>query len=207
MKKIILSLIFVFAALTANARGQFGLIGGLTTSNANLFEIAKDITSQPLSKFHAGIVYRQPLILGFAIQPALQYNMKGVNLHRPDGGGNLSIKSSYIELPVQIQWCMINILEVVKPYIFAEPFIGYAFNTNIQNDGKSLADRIKTGFEYGLGAGLGVTLFNHVQVSARYYWNLGQLYKFDAKDIISNWSGVINKSTCNGITASVAILF
>ena len=53
--------------------------------------------------------------------------------------------------------------------------------------------------EYGVGLGAGVELFSHLQLSVRYFWNLGNVYDF-------SWKTLPN-GKCNGITASLAFLF
>ena len=87
----------------------------------------------------------------------------------------------YVELPVQLQLRIP--LPVVRPYLFGEPFIGYALNLY----SKSLQDEVKDfgkaniqRMEYGLGLGGGVDIWK-IQVSARYFWNFGSLCADDGK--------------------------
>lgn len=203
MRKLFFTLTALFISVSSFA--QFGIVGGFTASSTKLkeaFEIAKD---NKLNNFHAGIAYKIPLGAGFALQPELIYNVKGTIKNIKDIA-DIDYKTGFIELPLQIQWGID--LKVIRPYVFAEPFIGYALTVNgtVQQTTAS-AGKIEINdnkFEYGFGLGAGIELFKHLQVSARYYWNLGKLYEFSN---IGAEAKRIQIANCNGIQVSAAILF
>lgn len=203
MKKLFV--ILAAALLAVNANAQLAIIGGLTSTQTDVKSAIADVKT--VNQYHIGLAYKIPFG-SFAIQPALEYNVKGSALEDITGTADINFKTGFVELPVQVQWGID--LAVARPYIFAEPFIGYAV-TNAQSAGiKELKaqienhdwDGVANRFEYGLGIGLGVEVFKHVQVSARYFWNLGTLYDF-------SWAQVreVKNTKCSGITASVAFLF
>lgn len=195
-------LMLAFSAKAGN--GKFGVIGGLTTANTRISSAYADIKTGSVSNFHVGLVYNQPLLLGFSIQPGIQYNVKGAELRNIGAVSDLDLKTGFIEIPVQVQWAPFDILGLVKPYLFVEPFIGYAVGNRLVSSKASVdTDKIKSGFEGGLGLGIGVLAIKHIQVSARYYWNLGQLYTIDIQGVPSQ----INQNNCSGIAVSAAILF
>lgn len=184
--------------------GKFGIIGGLTTANTRISSAYADIKTGSVSNFHVGVVYNQPLILGLSIQPGIQYNVKGAELRNITAVSDLDLQTGFIEIPVQIQWAFVDILGIIKPYVFAEPFIGYAVSNKLVSSKSSVdLSKIKTGFEGGIGLGVGLLVIKHIQVSARYYWNLGQLYTIDIQGVPSQ----INQNNCSGIAVSAAILF
>ncbi|MBQ9400382.1 MAG: PorT family protein [Bacteroidales bacterium] len=203
MKKIIITLAAAFIALSASA--QVGIIAGLTSSQSDLKTALAEVKS--VNQYHVGVAYHQDLMMGFSIQPAIIYNMKGTEIANiaTITDANIDYKTGYLEVPVQIQWGID--LAVAKPFVFAEPFIGYAIN-NISEAGKTQNtnwDNIKSRFEYGVGLGAGVDVLKHLQVSVRYFWNLGNIYGSDIS--IGGVTKTIGESKCTGIMASAAIFF
>ncbi|MCR5520159.1 MAG: PorT family protein [Bacteroidales bacterium] len=224
MKKLLIALTAIFFAVNANA--QFGIIAGVTSTQTDYesaWANAKDI-----NQFHVGATVKVPLPLGFAVQPGIIYNMKGSSIGSITAEGSESTfsidsKTGFLEVPVQIQWG-IDLAGVVRPYVFAEPFVGYAitnetstdFNVstvNIENTDESW-DNVKNRLEYGFGLGAGVELIKHLQVSVRYFWNMGELYDENESSVVKSVKDAINTASttakeqkCSGVMASVAILF
>lgn len=209
MKKLIFTAACLLFAVVANAGdGKFGIIGGLTTSTTNIKEATQLVKSGSVSNYHIGVTYNKPLALGFALQPSLLYNVKGAEVKNVTGLGDFDFSAGFIEVPLQIQWSPITILKVAKPYVFAEPFVGYAVNSKAQSSVGGSAvnwDKVKAGFEGGLGLGAGVTVINHVQVAVKYYWNFGPLYTADIS--VESIADKIKNNSCNGLTVSAAFLF
>lgn len=180
---------------------RVGVIGGLTSSGAS----TKDLfNAESRALYHFGVAVHLPLGRGLAIQPALQYQVKGATLkdipgeehilytdwssssYMPtqvtNGVDYLKTRVGFLEIPVQIQYGLD--LMFLRPYIFAEPFIGYAVKTvnkgkytnedtfDVKDFKKASIDR----FEYGLGLGAGLE-FWRLQLSFRYSWNFGSLHK------------------------------
>lgn len=201
MKKIIVALAAMLIALGANAQ-HFGIIGGLTTSNLKLQDAAKEYKN--INQFHVGVAYNQPLILGLAIQPALEYKVKGAKLAEISGVSDIDLKSGFVEIPVQVQWGFD--LAVARPYVFVEPFIGYAVTNKIDLKASGLStsiDDFKQSFEYGIGLGAGVDIFKRIQVSARWYWDMGKISGFDGSSVIST----VKNTQASGLEVSAAIFF
>lgn len=213
---------FIVAALTAalafcaDASAQsylsprVGIIGGFTSSSTSI----KEVDNKSVSLYHVGLTAEIPLVGGLAIQPSVLYQVKGLSA---DKWGSSSIsetvdsfetKVGYLEVPVQIQWG--PDLLAFRPYVFAEPFIGYRLGQNTEGvfaDG--LKDSLKK-FEYGLGVGGGVEVWK-LQLSIKYFWNFGDIYDKggnlidSSKDAVRD--AVNNGNNFNGIMASVAFFF
>lgn len=204
MKKAIIAIAALFVALSANA--QIGVVAGLTSSSTNVEAAVADIKN--VNQYHVGITYKIGIGNMLAIQPALIYNMKGTQLGDIAGLDDVDVdyKTGYLELPVQVQLGF-GIGSIARVYGFAEPFVGYAITNQVQGIGDTIKDwdNVKNRFEYGVGLGAGVELFRHLQVSVKYFWNLGDVYGADITfgDVTKD----IATSKCNGIAASVAILF
>ncbi len=218
MKKILTLLVAVLATASV-AHAQFGIIGGFTSSKTSIDTKNISENFKGVSLFHAGIAYKVKLPLGFAIQPALTYEMKGANLEQVksinEGLSSLSTKAGYIQLGAGIQWG-IDLL-VARPFLLVQPFFGYQVTgsekLNVLNaSGEEYNNFFKTAknkLEYGFELGGGVEVVKHIQVSVVWFKNLGYLY--DGDKITDVGAAVIGayKDTKNysGIKVSVGIFF
>lgn len=219
MKKFIAIVAFFAAVTVANAQ-QFGLKGGLTLSTINGADTPKDNKAMVL--YEAGVLYKADLGAGFAIQPALAYQVKGANLNQRN---KVESKTGFVELSVGAQWG--PDLLAFRPYIFVEPYLGYALTgketlTTFKPDGTPVTDEkkingslqkdAKNKLEYGAGAGIGLEIASHVQISCQLFRNFGKLYKEDVLDNDEYGLRSINASYKNlksyqGVKFTLAILF
>lgn len=218
MKKILTLLVAVLATASV-AHAQFGIIGGFTSSKTSIDTKNISENFKGVSLFHAGIAYKVKLPLGFAIQPALTYEMKGANLEQVksinEGLSSLSTKAGYIQLGAGIQWG-IDLL-VARPFLLVQPFFGYQVTGSeklnvLNSSGEEYNNFFKTAknkLEYGFELGGGVEVVKHIQVSVVWFKNLGYLY--DGDKITDVGAAIIGayKDTKNysGIKVSVGIFF
>ncbi len=231
MKKIISLLAALALMVPASAQGlkladgiHYGVVGGFTSSGTNI----KDFSPKHIALYHAGITAKFNLGIGFAIQPSLIYQVKGVKLSDMQLGDDFvhqfDYKLGYLELPVNIQWG--PDLMAFRPYAFVEPFIGYAVNNDLiekiktEDLGDYTPDKVKNGwkeyglkrFEYGLGLGAGFE-FWRIQLSAQWFWNFGNLYDNDTERVDGNRiaqnikHAFTEKKNFQGVKVSLAILF
>ena len=204
MKKFLVVIATLLIAVSAHA--QFGIVAGVTSSKTNLKDAIAD--AQNITQYHVGVTYKLDLGL-LAIQPSILYNMKGTKLNIAElTSTELDYKTGYIEIPVQLQ-VGLN-LGVARIYGFAEPFIGYAISNAATLSGQDLKadwDNVKSRLEYGVGLGAGVELIKHVQVSVKYFWNMGDMYGIDLSKLVPTMTGTIGSQKASGIAASVALLF
>lgn len=216
MKKIIIALVALCAVVSAKA--QIGIVAGVTSSKTNLKEAYNDRAN--ITQYHLGLTYKLGIGNILAIQPSLIYNMKGSKLAGLEVAGvsalDVSAKTGYLELPVQLQLGF-GLGSLARVYGFAEPFVGYAISNEITAksavgaaiEPKKTWDGVKSRLEYGVGLGVGAELIRHIQVSVKYFWNFGDIYGTDGSNKID--LGVvkttIKEQKCNGIAASVALLF
>ena len=206
MKKFIVIVASLLLAVSAHA--QLGVVAGITSSKTDLKSAKEDVKN--ISLYHVGLTYKLDLGL-IAIQPSVIYNMKGAKFDGVAGNlvGNLEnfeYKTGYVEVPVQLQAGLD--VGLARVYGFVEPFVGYAVTNSIalsQGDPKQTWENVKNKMEYGIGIGAGVELIKHVQVSLRYFWNMGEMYGKEFK--IADFSTTVAEQKCNGISASVALLF
>ena len=204
MKKFIVIVASLLVAVSAHA--QFGVVAGITSTKSNLKEAWADVKN--ITQYHVGLTYKLDLGL-LAIQPSILYNMKGTKLDVASAdvaAAELDYKTGYIEVPVQLQLGL-N-LGVARIYGFAEPFIGYAITNSATLGGTDLKanwENVKNRLEYGVGLGAGVELIKHVQVSVKYFWNMGDMYGTNIS--FAGITQTIGEQKASGIAASVALLF
>ena len=124
-------------------------------------------------------------------------------------------KTGFIEVPLQLQ-LGIPLGDALRIYGIAEPFAGYAIynkstaeltsGADTETEEKNNWDNVKSRLEYGFGFGAGVEIMNNVQLSVRYFWNLGKIYD-DSEVSIDQNVNTIKHEKCNGIMASLGIFF
>ena len=155
--------------LAAGAHAQFGFLVGLTSSSVKM------ASSDAISLYHAGLTYKIDLPSGFAIQPAVLYQVKGANVGQLGTATDedFKVKTGFVEVPLGLQWG--PHLAAFRPYVFAEPFIGYRVSsTDRGNESfRDWASQAKNKFEYGFGLGAGLEISDHLQLSVQWFNNLG----------------------------------
>lgn len=229
MKKLFVVLTALLLGIAANA--QVGVIAGVTSTTTDIKAAREALKAGDITLYHVGLTSKYDLG-AIAIQPSLIYNVKGTQLSEATTGGDYTadFKTGFLELPIQLQ-IGLN-LGGFRPYVFAEPFVGFAvtneftksFETAIgteteqstaSNQWENIGTDIKDRLEYGVGAGVGIDLLNSLQISVRYYWNMGQLYNGEANKFKGSTAGealnvfldTMKSQQCTGIMASVAFFF
>ncbi|MBO4605809.1 MAG: PorT family protein [Bacteroidales bacterium] len=215
MKKLIAAAAaLVLFAVSASA--QLGIVGGLTSNSSDLKTAYSDVVeNQSVTQYHAGIVLKLGLPLGFYVQPGVMYEMKGARLQDQIlgiSGDNFEIdidtKTGFLEIPVQAGWKLD--LAGIAPYAFIEPYIGYAITTETKTEAKNgvaqtALEALATAsgiplntdsndenkwdgrnrVQYGVGVGAGILLLDKLAVSLKWYWDFGNLYNEDGQ---ASWS-------------------
>lgn len=238
MKKLVLTAAAVLLAVSANAK--VGIVAGLTSATTSINDAYNDIAvAKTANKYHAGLVYELNLPFGLSVQPGIIYNVKGQsvkdNIALAGQNAEISIDTNtgYLEVPVRVAWGM-N-FGLFKPFVFAEPFVGYALTTETVSKFKDTATKEafnkvaslagtsldtknddpnrwvdRNRFEYGVGLGAGVKVLDFVALSVKYYWDLGEVYKeSDSASSVSAGAmyNAVKEQKCSGISASVILYF
>ena len=117
--------------------------------------------------------------VGFGIDASILYTMRQGRLHLGDrrvweslGLGNEVARQHYIDVPLNLKfrYSRLGGLEsTIMPFIYAGPTFSFLVGHN------KVGDALKyTGVNVLLHAGIGVELFNKVQVSGGYSFSVGQ---------------------------------
>ena len=186
--------------LAAGAHAQFGFLVGLTSSSVKM------ASSDAISLYHAGLTYKIDLPSGFAIQPAVLYQVKGANVGQLGTATDedFKVKIGFVEVPLGLQWG--PHLAAFRPYVFAEPFFGYRVSSTDRGNEtfRDWASQAKNKFEYGFGLGAGLEISDHLQLSVQWFNNLGTMFSKPAESGTESLGKVKN---FEGIKFSLAILF
>lgn len=225
MKKLILTALAA-AIFAINANAQLGLIGGVNSMSTDIESAIAEY--QKIDTYHAGIVYKLNLPLGFSIQPGVLYNMKGQALETQLADMeqytlNVNMKTGYLQVPVRVAWGLK--LAFFEPFIFAEPYAGYAITTESKAEAKTTAEQAlleaaanaagiklntsnsddnkwagRNRLEYGVALGAGFELFDKIAVSAKYIWDMGTFFtEEDGEASVKDQASAAAAAMCGAI--------
>ena len=209
MKRFLIVIAAVLVAMTASARGKFGITGGVNFNTAKI----ESVTTEPMAGWSAGLTYMIDLPLGFSIQPALVYTQSNASLSSDNVGfwddivpSELTQSVGALNLPVAVQWG--PDLIVARPFVEVTPYVGYSLSTKLKGVAAGLSSTVdgKNTFDYGLGVGAGLNVWK-LQAVVRYNWNFGAMGSLE--DFTSINIGDLNADSPNygGLSVSVAFFF
>ena len=222
MKRFSIFLVSLAAAVSiscglSRAQGRFGVIGGMNFMQAE----RQALNRSTMNKYHVGVTYQLKLPLGFSVQPALQYHVKGAKLGDVIPGfgatNTCDLTVGYLELPVSFQWGPDLLL--FRPFLDVTPFVGYGLNNKAEAyiegvlppvTGKNDWSDINR-WEYGLGVGIGIEIWKF-QVIGRYSWDFGSLYSRETAPAEFSMENMMRQAfssghNLGGFTLSLSLLF
>lgn len=208
MKKIKILFIAVVAAIAmaapASAQFRFGITGGLTINELNF----KDATAASIkdqledtgnhSGYTVGITseFTVPLI-GIGGDASVLYT------HRVFGYQNESLKNfntdaDLIEIPIHLRYklALPAISSIVSPLIFTGPSFGFRVSDEIAEELKTKSCQVLWDL------GLGVELFKHLQVTAKYSWGINDFVEHYVPNSGIN-TQQLGKANCWTIAAAI----
>ena len=171
MKKV-LSNVFLVAAMlfaaNANAQIKFGLKGGLNVTSMSFSEEVFDASNK--TGFFVGPMVKVTVpIVGLSFDAAALYDQKEADVKYTGTEGELgkvNVKQQSINIPVNVRYGF-GLSSLANIFLFAGPQWGINVgNKNFKWNESSSYSLKKSNFSVNVGAG--VTLLNHLQVSANY---------------------------------------
>ena len=171
MKKV-LSIVFFVAAMllatNANAQIKFGLKGGLNVTNMSFSEEVFDASNK--TGFFVGPMVKVTVpVVGLSFDAAALYDQKETDVQYASGEGELgkvNVKQQSINIPVNVRYGF-GLSSLANLFLFAGPQWGINVgDKNFKWNESSSYSLKKSNFSVNVGAG--VTLLNHLQVSANY---------------------------------------
>ncbi|MFD1141313.1 porin family protein [Larkinella insperata] len=191
MKKLFVNLLFSSALISsltvldaaAQTTPRTGIKGGLNASTLYLDNV--EDRNERIG-FHVGVFTQIPVSNFFAIQPELQYSMKGVsadyNLFGASGRNKFNL--NYVELPVLATFKLGNAVDLQ-----VGPYASYLVSSKVASEGDLGSDYRNINrdnfnkLDYGLAGGLNI-YFGTVLLGLRYGQGLQPVAKDGAARLV-----------------------
>ncbi|MDI9257433.1 porin family protein [Flavobacterium sedimenticola] len=161
MKKAIGLLFLLMSIPTVNAQMvKFGLKAGANFSNLE----GDNVEGSTYTSFHFGAVLELKLLENLSVQPELLYSSQGTKVN---SAAFDDINYNYITVPVLAKFYLTG----KKLSLEAGPQFSFLVNENVEDQFEGET------FDFGLAAGLGYNITDHVFVQARYVAGLTEASK------------------------------
>lgn len=173
MKKLILAVLFVFAAATnSNAQVvQFGVKGGANFSSFN--GDTGNIDYKNKTGFHVGAMAEIKILPNFSLQPEALFSSQGA---ASDVDGVDDFNLDYISVPVLAKFYLIT----DRLSIEAGPQFSFLIDDsgNVANEFGEISEGYKPkSFDFGVVGGLGLKIAGGLSAHARYNIGLTEISK------------------------------
>ncbi|MFC1550773.1 porin family protein [Candidatus Neomarinimicrobiota bacterium] len=182
MNKIICLFVMILGisfAQSSASKLQFGLIGGLNLSSADIEIVEEGADVSNTTVFGIGGVLDWSLNQTFSLRLEPMYLQKGIGTTELDiqPGIEWKLKSSYLELPVFIK---AEFGSNIKPYIIAGPSFGLLLNSDVRaelsgltfkGDSKSATENFDVSVAFGGGINYPMDKFS-IFLEGRYSYGL-----------------------------------
>ena len=174
MKKLVLALMALLCGLGANAELRWGPTASV---NFNKFPWKEPLLETNMrTSFDVGIMTEVMIPgIGFGVDAGLTYGMRSAKVNfgewkvwNADGFGNENVVLHTVNIPLHLRFKytrLEGVEEVIAPLAFAGP----VFSFNVAGNCKALEQPVGT---VSLDFGLGVELFQKLQITAGYLWGL-----------------------------------
>ena len=170
MKKIFTLVVFVasMVSLSANAQVKFGVKGGLNVTNMSLSSDVFDADNQCGFFIGPTVKFSLPLV-GLGVDAALLYDQRSAKAEYDGTHASVtsseSMKTQSIQIPINLRYG-VGLGSSLSGFIFAGPQFG--FNVGDKEKHLNFGDwKLKTS-NFSVNVGLGVSILQHVQISANY---------------------------------------
>lgn len=182
IKVLIIALVAVIGlAQPASAQFKWGLQLGMDASNLSFS--SKTFDSDNRLGITGGITVQYNFIMGLGIQASLLYTHRSTEVE--NGNNTYVVKGDYLALPVHAKYniSIPAVSNIIRPFIFTGPSFSYLFKQQTFDGHKTRKGDVK----WDLGVGL--DLFNRVQVSAGYGFGFTKMFSgYDFKVRQNCWN-------------------
>lgn len=211
MKKLLITLSFILLSFGAhNAFGQdirWGVKGGINFAEApKITEITDVLQSQARIGYHIGPMVEISIpILPLSIDAALLFASNSAELKDAADAWSKLVNTNYIELPINLKATVFS-LGIADLMLIAGPSFNYMVSHNLRdlsNNIPQIGHFKANRFAVGLNAGIGIEVFNLLQITATYNATFSDTYKFNLAQATTDFIKAKNKGFC----LSAAVLF
>ncbi len=200
MKKTIFCVALVatlFLAIPANAQFKFGPKVGVNISSLSLGgNLSENFKSNNITSFTGGLMaeFMVPVI-GVGIDASVMYTRKGSDLKNLVDNSTEKQHTDYVEIPINLKYkfSLPVVGSVMAPFIYAGPSFAFRVGDNFAEQYKAKS------FETAINVGIGLELFNHLQIAGQYGWGLGKTMEVES-DVLN--SALNGKSRAWTVTAA-----
>lgn len=199
MKKLILSAVVALGAALSAAAGPFqiGPVVGVNINSVNLKGVSQNFSSDNRCGFAAGVMAKFTVpIINVGVDASVLYERRTTQLSIANSDEKFNY--NYIAVPVHVRYdvSLPAISQIIYPSIFTGP--NFAFKAGKDADDAFKPKKCNVGWDFGLG----ITLIQHLQISAAYTLGIS--------NAITGHFGVEDpniKGKTSGWTISAAYLF
>lgn len=170
IKKILVAIALIMAvAVPASAQFRFGIKAGATVNKLSLDkEVLKTLSSDNRTGFTGGIMAEFTVpIVGIGMDASVLYANRSFDIASSTETeiGVEHKTRSYIDIPLNLKYKLglPGVGKIVTPFITTGP--DFSFLCSKKNFENSIKNK---SFDFAWNFGLGVQLFNHLQVAANY---------------------------------------
>ncbi len=199
MKKLILSAVVALGAAFSAAAGPFqiGPVVGVNINSVNLKGVSENFSSDNRCGIAAGVMAKFTVpIINVGVDASVLYERRTTQFSIADESEKFIY--NYIAVPVHVRYdvSLPAVSQIIYPSIFTGP--NFAFKAGKDADDSFKPKKCNVGWDFGLG----ITLVQHLQISAAYTLGISNAITshFGVED-----SGIKGKTS--GWTISAAYLF
>lgn len=204
MKKIttrIAALIALCAATLTAQAGPFkiGPVVGVNINSIKLNNVADNFTADNRCGFAVGAMAKFTVpIINIGVDLSAMYEYRTTTINQPDATNNGNVHYNYLTVPLHVRYDipMPLVSKVFYPTIFTGPNFAFRLGKDVVNDFK--ANKYNIGWDFGIG----ITLVQHLQISAAYTLGVNKAFSY-----IHEVQGADIKGKTNGWTITAAYLF
>ncbi|MFQ7114111.1 porin family protein [Hallella bergensis] len=212
MKKYV-SLIMLAVAMMfaqkADAQLQFGVKGGLNVSSISFNQDLFD-SSNRSGWFLGPTMKLSTPILGLGLDASALYEQKSSQVENTKvQGGETTINQKSVIIPVNVRWGF-GLGSMASMFVFAGPQFGFnvgkdEFTWTSREDYQNTFQLKKSNLSVNVGAG--VSLLNHLQVTANYSIATGKTGEAKVSKVIDDTYDTITTGKANAWQVSLSYFF
>lgn len=194
-KRVFIALLML-VAISSSAFAQFrwGIKAGLNVTSLHFDQSTFDSANR--AGFTGGLTAEFTVpIIGVGADVSVMYTHRTNVVEGQDTEGLKTFKSDFIEIPLHLKYKigLPVVGKIITPYIFTGPNFGILASKKAINDAWK-----RKAFDVAWDLGLGVQLFNHLQVGASYGWGINKV----AETLGANAAPIELKNNCWTVTAA-----
>lgn len=202
LTRIALSAIVALSAVAPAAAKPFqiGPVVGVNLNSVNLNDVGANFKSDNRCGFAGGVMAKFTVpIINIGVDVSALYEHRISQMENPNGTTD-NLKYDYLAVPIHVRYDipMPVVSQIFFPTIFTGPNLGFRLGKSIVNDFK--ANKYNIGWDFGVG----ITLVQHLQISAAYTLGMNKALSY-TKVLHTEDAGI--KGRTSGWTVTAAYLF